>query len=225
MQLTNRQANVLRNIAIRNEGLAVLGGDVLAKKELHQLGLIEKTPDQNRFVATQNGRDLASAPDGTNFLRVDKRSIIMHTPLLPEERQQVQQADELVRKDALIASQQLANNTLAERIRELTSERDELRRGRDQLLEQEKVLKEKLRQAENTLSVAKNLLGLGAMAPLSKRPASCRHVDGGVYEYLGIAKGAGTAKGGMFEIYRDPRDDRLYFRTVADFRERMTVVS
>lgn len=48
---------------------------------------------------------------------------------------------------------------------------------------------------------------------------------GGAYELLGPAQGAGTSRAtGMVLVYRDLDSGLLYFRTVADFIERMRPV-
>ena len=45
---------------------------------------------------------------------------------------------------------------------------------------------------------------------------------GGTYEYVGLAKGAGTKRdAAMLEIYRDTATGALYYRTESDFSKRM----
>lgn len=41
------------------------------------------------------------------------------------------------------------------------------------------------------------------------------------YSDVGVAKGAGTMRGNLFHVYRDPATDQLYARTPADFAARM----
>ncbi len=46
-----------------------------------------------------------------------------------------------------------------------------------------------------------------------------------LYEFLGIAKAAGTSKGrDPLVVYQDNETGQLYFRTQKDFSERMSLV-
>ncbi len=45
---------------------------------------------------------------------------------------------------------------------------------------------------------------------------------GGTYEYVGLAKGAGSKRAAsMLEVYRDTATGALYYRTQSDFSKRM----
>jgi hypothetical protein len=44
---------------------------------------------------------------------------------------------------------------------------------------------------------------------------------GGAYELVGTAKGAGTSRDAAAVVYRDTATGQLYFRTPADFADRM----
>lgn len=47
---------------------------------------------------------------------------------------------------------------------------------------------------------------------------------GGVYELVGVIYGAGTCRGQTMNLYREIATGVLYFRTPADFQERMEVL-
>jgi hypothetical protein len=52
-----------------------------------------------------------------------------------------------------------------------------------------------------------------------------QHVDGGWYEVVGVAKGAGTSRDDpVIVVYRAVEDGRLWYRTVEDFGKRFTEI-
>lgn len=126
----------------------------------------------------------------------------------------------------LAAKQEATIIGLNGRIQDLQNDLDDTRRGRDQLLQRVEALETELKQARNKVQICESVIKIQNFSR-STLPAHryCRHDGGNVYEYLGTAKGAGASREHTVEVYRSLHDNRLYFRTPADFTERMTVVS